>query len=108
MAASYTPGPDESGGLSAGEQKVLAAIEYDLFVADPTLARHLECADWPRAGIRLRATVRHVALLIIALIILIIAATAVPGDWWGALGLLTTLLLVPWILLFPGGQPNRE
>ena len=51
MAASYTPGPDESGGLSAGEQKVLAAIEYDLFVADPTLARHLECADWPRAGI---------------------------------------------------------
>jgi hypothetical protein len=108
MAASYTSGPDDSGGLSAHEQKVLAAIEYDLFVADPTLARHLECADWPRAGIRLRAAVRHVALLIAALIILIIAASALPGDWWSALCLLTTLLLVPWILLFPTDHPNQD
>ena len=108
MAASYISGPDESGGLSAGEQKVLAEIEYDLFVADPTLARHLECADWPRAGIRLRAAVRHGALLITALIILIIAATAVPAGWWTALGLLTTLLLVPWILLFPTNHPNQD
>jgi hypothetical protein len=69
MAASNTSGPDESGGLSVREQKVLAEIEYDLFVADPTLARHLECADWPRAGIRLRAAVRYVVLLIAALII---------------------------------------
>jgi Protein of unknown function (DUF3040) len=67
MAASNTSGPDESGGLSVREQKVLAEIEYDLFVADPTLARHLECADWPRA--RLRAAVRYVVLLIAALII---------------------------------------
>jgi hypothetical protein len=109
MAASYTtPGPDESGGLSAREQKALAAIEHDLFVADPTLARHLECADWPRAGIRLRAAVRHVALLITALIILIIVATAVPADWWSALVLLTTLLLVPWILLFASDHPNQD
>ena len=35
MAASNTSGPNESGGLSAREQKVLAEIEYDLFVADP-------------------------------------------------------------------------
>ncbi len=108
MAASNTSGPDESRGLSPREQKVLAAIEYDLFVADPALARHLECADWPRAGIRLRAAVRHVALLITALLVLIIAATAVPADWWTALGLLTTLLLVPWILLFPTDHPNQD
>jgi hypothetical protein len=75
MAASYNSGPDEPGELSAREKEILAAIEYDLLVADPTLARHLECADWPRAGIRLRAAVRHVALLITALIILIIVAT---------------------------------
>ena len=68
MAASNTSGPDESGGLSPREQKVLAEIEYDLFVADPTLARHLECADWPPAGIRLWAAVRHVGLLITMLI----------------------------------------
>jgi hypothetical protein len=108
MAASYTSGPDESGGLSAHEQKVLAAIEHDLFVDDPTLARHLECAHWPRTGIRRRAVVWHVALLIIALIILVVTASAVPRDWWGALCLLTTLLLVPWILLFPTDHPNQD
>ena len=95
MAASYTSGPDESGGLSAHEQKVLAAIEHDLFVDDPTLARRLEGAHWPRAGTRRRVAVWHVALLITALIILIITASALPADWWSALFLLTTLLLVP-------------
>ena len=108
MAASYTSGPDESGGLSAHEQKVLAAIEHDLFVDDPSLARHLECARWPRAGIRRQAALRHVALLIAALIILIIVATAIPADWWGSLGLVATLLLVPWILLFPSDHPDQD
>ena len=107
MAASNTSGPDDSGGLSAREQKVLAEIEYDLFVDDPTLARHLECADWPR-GIRRRAAVVRVALLVAALIILIVTASALPGDWWSALCLLTTLLLVPWILLFPSDHPNQD
>ena len=65
----------------------LVAIEYDLLVADSTLARHLECADWPRAGTRWRAALRHGALLIVALII---TAAAIPPAWWGALGLLTT------------------
>ena len=108
MAASNTSGPDDSGGLSAREQKVLAEIEYDLFVDDPTLARHLECADWPRTGIRRRAAVVHVARLVAALIILIVTASALPADWWSALCLLTTLLLVPWILLFPGDHPNQD
>ena len=107
MAASYTSGPDEPGELSAREKKILAAIEYDLLVADPTLARHLECADWPRTGTRWRAAVRHGVLLIAALIILIITAAAIPPAWWAALGLLTTLLLVPWILLFPTDHPNQ-
>jgi Flp pilus assembly protein TadB len=108
MAASYNSGPDEPGELSAREKEILAAIEYDLLVADPTLARHLECAGWPRAGSRWRAAARHGALLIAALIILIITAAAIPPAWWSVLGLLSTVLLVPWILLFPTDHPNQD
>ena len=108
MAAPHPAAPDEPGGLSAREQKILAAIEYDLLVADPTLARHLECAHWPRAETRLRTAARHGMLLIIALIILIVAASVMPSSWWHILGLLTTLLLVPWILLFPTDHPNQD
>ena len=108
MAASYTPGPDEPGELSAREKEILAAIEYDLLVADPTLARHLECAGWPRASSRWRTAARHGALLIAALITLIITAATIPPAWWGVLGLLTTSLLVPWILLFPADHPNKD
>ena len=107
MAASYTSGPDEPE-LSAREKKILAAIEYDLLVADPALARHLECAGWPRAGSRWWAAARHGALLIAALIILIITAAAIPPAWWGVLGLLSIVLLVPWIVLFPTDHPNQD
>jgi hypothetical protein len=31
-----------------------------------------------------------------------------PPTWWGVLGLLTTLLLVPWILLFPTNRSHRD
>jgi len=109
MAASSGTGPDGPRELSAREKKILAEIEYDLLVADPTLVRHLECAHWPRTRTRRRAIARHCALLIAALIILIIAAaSAVPSGWWGSLGVLTTVLLVPWILLFPTDHPNQD
>jgi hypothetical protein len=85
LAASSTSGPDGPRELSAREKKILAEIENELLVADPTLARHLECAHWPRAESQRRAVARHRALLIPALIILITAATAVPSGWWGAL-----------------------
>jgi len=31
-----------------------------------------------------------------------------PSDWWHVLGLLTTLLLVPWIMRFPPHHPNQD
>ena len=108
MAASSTSGPDGPRKLSAREKKILAEIENEFLVADPTLARHLECAHWPRAESQRRAVARHRALLIPALIILITAATAVPSGWWGALGVLTAVLLVSWILLFPTDPPNQD
>jgi Flp pilus assembly protein TadB len=108
MAASNTSGPDEPGELSAREKKILEGIEDDMLTADPALARHMTRADLPRAGTRWRAAARHGALLIAALIILVIAAAVLPSTWWGVLGLLTTLLLVPWILLFPTHHSNRD
>jgi hypothetical protein len=55
MPTPLPPTPGEPGELSAREQKILAAIEDDLLAADPTLARHLECAYWLRAVTRSRA-----------------------------------------------------
>jgi Flp pilus assembly protein TadB len=108
MAASNTFGPDEPGELSAREKKILDRIEDDMLTADPTLAHQMTPAAWPRPGGRWRAAARHGALLIAALIILIIAAAALPPTWWAVLGLLTTVLLVPWILLFPADRSHRD
>ena len=108
MAASNTSGPDEPGELSAREKKILEGIEDDIVTADPRLARQMTRAAWPKAGTRWRLAVRHGALLIAALIILVIAAAVLPPTWWGVLGLLTTLLLVPWILLFPTNRSHRD
>jgi hypothetical protein len=108
MPSPHPPTPDEPSELSGREQKILAAIEDDLLATDPTLARHLECADWPRAGTRSRAAARQGALLIDALIILIAAAAVMPPEWRHVFGLLTTLLLVPWILLLHTGRPKQD
>jgi hypothetical protein len=108
MPTPYLPTPDEPSELSAREQKILASIEDDLLAADPTLARHFQCAYWPRAVTRSRAAARRGVLLIDALIILIAAAAVTPPDWRHVLGLLTALLLVPWILLLHTGRPNQE
>lgn len=104
MAASNTSGPDQPGELSAREKKILDGIEDDMLTADPTLAQQMTRAAWSRC----RAAARHGALLIAALIILIIAAAVLPPTWWAVLGLLTTLLLVPWILLFPADRSHRD
>jgi Flp pilus assembly protein TadB len=108
MAASNTSGPDEPAELSSREKKILEGIEDDILTADPTLARKMTRTARPKPGSRWRATARHGALLLAALIILIIAAAVLPSTWWGVLGLLTTLLLVPWILLFPTNRSHRH
>ena len=108
MAASNTSGPDEPGELSAREKKILEGIEDDMLTADPALARGLTGANRPRPGPRGWAAARHGVLLILALTALIVAAAVMPSDWWHVLGLLTTLLLVPWILLFPTDHPDQD
>ena len=72
MAASYTPGSDDRGGLSPYERKILAGIEDEIHTTNPTLARRLENAD--RSGTKLRAVARHGALVVAALVILMVSA----------------------------------
>jgi hypothetical protein len=59
------------------------------------------------SGGELRAAIRHGTLLIIAIVILIVATAVLPSDSWIVLGLLTTVLLVPWILLFPANRSPK-
>ena len=106
MAASYTPGPDDPGGLSPYEQKILAGIEDEIHTTDPDLARRLANAGQSR--ITLRAVARHGALLVAALVVLMVSAVVLPTDLTGLLALLTTILLVPWILLFPKDHSRKE
>jgi hypothetical protein len=104
MAASYTPGPDDPGGLSPEERKILAGIEDEIHTTDPTLARRLANAD--RSRTTLRAVARRGALLVGALVVLMVSV--LPTHLTGLLALITTLLLVPWILLFPKDHSRKE
>jgi hypothetical protein len=106
MAASYTSGPNDPGGLSPYERKILAGIEDEIHTTDPTLARRL--ANAGRSGTKLRAVARHGALLVAALVVLMVSAVVLPTHLMGLLALLTTLLLVPWILLFPRITPAKS
>ena len=106
MAASYTPGPNDPGGLSPYERKILAGIEDEIHTTDPTLARRL--ANAGRSGTKLRAVARHGALLVAALVVLMVSAVVLPTHLMGLLALLTSLLLVPWILLFPKDHSRQE
>ena len=108
MATPDVPRPDEPDGLSGRERKILAAIEKEMFTTDHTLARDLTGAQRLRHRSRVWAALRHGVLLVVALIILIVAAVMMPTSWWHVLGLLTALLLIPWILLFPTDHPNRS
>jgi Flp pilus assembly protein TadB len=108
MSASHPCDPGEPGELSSREKKILAAIEQEIHTTDPALARHLERRKRPKTRTPLRAAIRHGTLLIIALVILIVATAVLPSDSWIVLGLLTTVLLVPWILLFPANARPRK
>jgi len=106
MAASSTPEPVDPGGLSPSEKKILAGIENDINTTDPGLSRRLTHAHG--SGTKLPALARHGALLIAALVVLMVAAALLPTHLMGLLALLTALLLIPWILLFPTARSRRK
>jgi hypothetical protein len=97
MAASSAPGPGDDA-LSAREKEILAGIESDLAIADPRFAQRLARPLHGRPPVRWwPLSLRCSLLLIVVLVVLAAATVLVPS--WALLGLITTLVVVPWILL---------
>jgi Protein of unknown function (DUF3040) len=98
MYLSSNPGPDDHDALSAWERRVLADIENDLTLSDPRLAdamsRPAVRAErwWPLSG-------PSTGLLIVALTVLVLVAALLPASWRSTLGLVTTLVVIPWLLM---------
>jgi hypothetical protein len=106
MAASSASSPDDHTPLSPWERQVLAEIEDDLLVSDPRLARAIGRRDplpaprwWP-------ISVRSAVLLLVAQVVLIVAAAVTPASRWPLLGLITAVVVVPWILLCASEQAD--
>jgi hypothetical protein len=106
MAHSSPPGPldrpddghADHGRLSSWEQRVLDRIEDDLTGSDPDLARRMAPRIGPDAAL-LREALLWLARLVGALVVLIVIATVVPESGWAVLGVVTALVVLPWLLL---------
>ncbi|WP_219419645.1 DUF3040 domain-containing protein [Pseudonocardia nigra] len=98
MASSSAPGPDEPAELSSWERRILAGIEEDLTSDDPRFVQAMRRHRTRRAPDWWPVSLRCTVLLVAGLVVLVVAATLVPASWWGLLGLITTVVLVPWIL----------
>jgi hypothetical protein len=99
MTRSSDPGPDHRGALTPWERRILAEIEDDLTTGDPRLAREMRSRRtrsavrwWPVSGL-------CTALLVVALLVLVLAGTLLRTSSWAVLALVTTLVVVPWLLL---------
>ena len=98
MSASSGSGNGDDS-LSAREREILASIESDLAIADPRFAQRLARPLrgrkttprwWP---LSLRCS-----LLLVVVLAVLVAATVLSPSWL-VLGLITTVVVVPWILL---------
>jgi Flp pilus assembly protein TadB len=98
MTASSNPGPDDNDALSAWERQALERIEDDLTASDPRLAHRFRRRG-PRTARWWPLSLRSTALLFVALLFLVVAGALLPSSWWAFLGLITTLVIIPWILL---------
>ncbi|MHA6793807.1 DUF3040 domain-containing protein [Pseudonocardia bannensis] len=99
MPTSSQPDPHGRDGLTPWERQVLAGIEDGLVTTDPHLAHEMSHRRsrtmpgwWPLSA-------RSTFLLFVVLSVLVLAGALVSASWWAVLGLVTTLVMVPWLLL---------
>lgn len=88
-------GPDEPGSLSPREREILAGIENDLSAADPALARRLS----RRLSTASSVPFGKEGALVVGFLILVVVVGLVPPGLLVLLALLTTVLVVSWMLL---------
>ena len=99
MTRSSNPGPDDHGALSPWERRVLADIEDDLVASAPGLADEMGRKAAGRAQRWWPLSVRSTCLLFIALTVLVLVGALLPTSWWAVLGVVTTVVVLPWLLL---------
>ena len=96
MAASYASGPRDPAPLSAREQRILAAIEDELWCSDPDLGLRMTAAGIRRRHSRAAGGFGVAAAVVLLLVLL----AALPPAWRAVLGLVLTLGVLPWLLLY--------
>ena len=99
MATPLGSEPDGRDALSPWERRVLAGIEDDLATSDPGLAQKIGHCGSLRAPAWWPLSARCAVLLPVALLVLVVASVLVPASGWLVLGLITLVVVVPWILL---------
>jgi hypothetical protein len=97
--ASDACGRDDFDSLSPWERQVLSGIEHDLATSDPRLAEQMQSAASRRRPGWWPMSARCTVLLVPVLLVLVLAAAVVPAPWWPVLRPVTTLVVVPWLLL---------
>jgi hypothetical protein len=99
MSTSSNPDPHEHDALSPWERQVLAGIESDLSTSDPGLADEMSGRVLVRAQRWWPLSIPSTGLLIVALTVLVLVGALLPASAWAVLGVVTTLVVVPWLLL---------
>jgi hypothetical protein len=92
-------GPGDHDALSSWDRHVLAGIEHDLAASDPRLAHEMRRRESGPAPRWWPLSARSTGLLVLALTVLVPVGALLPASWWAVLGLLTTLFVVPSLLL---------
>lgn len=106
MTTSHNPGPNDHDALSPWERQVLAGIEHDLAASDPRLADEMSHPRgrlrwWPLSG----ATT---VLLVVGMVVLVLVGALLPASAWAVLGVVTTLVVAPWLLLAATEKRHRD
>jgi DUF3040 family protein len=99
MTASSNSGPDGHGALSSWERQVLARIENDLAASDPRLAKEMSDRGHRATSRWWPLSAPCTGLLFVGLLVLVLFGALLPASAWAVLGVVTTLLVVPWLLL---------
>jgi hypothetical protein len=99
-------GPDEPPGLSSREREILAGIENHLDASAPGLAR--EMARPLTAAPPVPPGVVEAGFGILSLFAVLAVAGLVPGVVWAALAIMTSMIVVPWVMLWGFGKLERE
>jgi hypothetical protein len=100
MTTSSTPDHDDHDALSEWERRMLAGIERELTASDPRLVRELTRRRRYRSAPRWwPLSVPSTGLLIVGLLVLVLVGALLPASAWAIIGVVTALVVVPWLLL---------